>query len=634
MDDKLCDQAFAKFFISSGIPFRVIEDVRFRNLLTLYKKTKQAYPIPNRKKLAGPLLDEAVENGRTTLSDAIKKSKNLRTGLSLCSDGMTWLKVPWLNFVIVIAVGGATLVETVDCTARMQELGGDGKDGPFIAEKAIAAIERIGAQHVVIFFTDGAGNMVAAGAIVEQKFPWIIPGKCATHAINLFFSKVNGIPQVADLISKGKAINGWVLPHHVPRSLLRSYTEKFLGKELSPVVPADTRMGLVFVMLHRHLRLKTALQAMIKCPEFITNPAAVKQAMEAGVVAIIEDDGFWDSAAMLINALWPAMYLLRLTDSDHPTSGCLLHHYRLTKQRLEHRRNKEEAEAKAEEAARERGEEVPGGGGRQRLGYLSDVVEHFRQETHGVINCLHFAGYACNPAFWDVDVVTQTDVIDGLRQFARRVFGYLETEEEINEGPTNLVTLTMKQFDQFKTEKASFPVEAQSAADSMDHNDGRAAGQWWRLYGGGLKQLQKVAIKAVSQVRHYIVVEWQDLRAGPGGVGQGKGIRASSDPSGAVCRSVWKVSGISGSERSFKMQKFMNPKARARLGRERVSKLAAAHSALKLKDRLEDDDPPMELKRWREEEETLPPLVLVESDEFEAALATLMLQVRILLVLL
>ena len=44
MDDKLCDQAFAEFFISSGIPFRVIEDVRFRNLLTLYKKTKQAYP--------------------------------------------------------------------------------------------------------------------------------------------------------------------------------------------------------------------------------------------------------------------------------------------------------------------------------------------------------------------------------------------------------------------------------------------------------------------------------------------------------------------------------------------------------------------------------------------------------------
>jgi hypothetical protein len=91
---------------------------------------------------------------------------------------------------------------------------------------------------------------------------------------------------------------------------------------------------------------------------------------------------------------------------------------------------------------------------------------------------------------------------------------------------------------------------------------------------------------------------------------------------------VWKVGGIAASERGFKMQKFINPKSRARLGRETVAKLATAHSALKLKDRLEEDDPPKQMERWREEEALLPPLVLVESDMYEAALATLMLQVR------
>jgi hypothetical protein len=508
MTNKECDLAFAEFFISSGIPFRIVEDERFRHLLDLYRRTNGAYNIPNRRKMSGPLLDESVSKGQGTLQEAIKASKHQRTGVSICTDGMTWMKVPWLNFVMVTAGGGATLVGTVDCTERMQELGGDGKDGPYIAEQAVIMIERIGPQHVVVFFTDGAGNMVAAGNIIEQKFPWIIPGKCATHAINLFFGKVNTIPEVAGLISNGKAINAWVLPHHIPRSLLRFFTEKFLKKDLSPVVPADTRMGLVFVMLHRHLRLKPALQALIKCPEFVTNAAAVKQATDAGVIAIIEDEAFWDHAAMLINALWPAMYLLRLTDSDSPISGSLLHHYRLTLQRLQYRAKKEE---EAERDERE-GRQAASGGRHQRLGYVDDVVEHFQQETYGMLNCLHYAGYAVNPALWDEDVFSQPDVMEGLREFSRRVFGFLETQAEVDVGPTQLVSLTMQQFDHFKTSKANFSADARATADAMDPSDGRAAGMWWRLNGGLLPQLQKVAIRAVSQVRHKGVGNTMDAR--------------------------------------------------------------------------------------------------------------------------
>lgn len=55
------DRAWAQFFISSGVSFRIIDDPAFRKALSLTQALPQGYKPPGRKRLASDLLDAEYE---------------------------------------------------------------------------------------------------------------------------------------------------------------------------------------------------------------------------------------------------------------------------------------------------------------------------------------------------------------------------------------------------------------------------------------------------------------------------------------------------------------------------------------------------------------------------------------------
>lgn len=193
----------------------------------------------------------------------------------------------------------------------------------YVAETIISALKEL-PQRPTFLLTDGAAVMVAAYVIIEAALPGILCGVCTTHTLNLFLKEVGNIASIGDVIAVGKKVNLWLHEHHLPRGLLRKYTLEQLGRELAPVVPAETRFGLYFIMLHRLLRLEPALVAMVHDKKIKEDTkAATKEA-----VGVIMDKAFWSDAKKLVELLWPAMDFLRLTDSEKPYMGLVVDGWR------------------------------------------------------------------------------------------------------------------------------------------------------------------------------------------------------------------------------------------------------------------------------------------------------------------
>ena len=85
--------------------------------------------------------------------------------------------------VFAVSTRGAMFLNAMDCE-------GEVKDGPFIANILIQAIEQVGPQNVVQVITDNAKNCRAAGLLVEERYEHIFWTPCVVHLLNLMLQKI------------------------------------------------------------------------------------------------------------------------------------------------------------------------------------------------------------------------------------------------------------------------------------------------------------------------------------------------------------------------------------------------------------------------------------------------------------
>lgn len=76
----IIDRSVLKAFVMCGIPFRVIENPYFVNLL---KNLNSNYEIPSRERLSNNLLDEEAIRIEIKIKNSLEKAKNLTLGMKL-----------------------------------------------------------------------------------------------------------------------------------------------------------------------------------------------------------------------------------------------------------------------------------------------------------------------------------------------------------------------------------------------------------------------------------------------------------------------------------------------------------------------------------------------------------------------
>lgn len=520
------DRLLCEAWVANGFSFRSIEDPRLLKAIRAWVLAGPAYIPPKRKDLAGYLLDDAVGRVSERVMVSLEAAARTGGGATLVTDGMTHLRRPFTNMLVIHPSFGVLSLGVIDSTQHLGE--GGVKDAEYVAEQIAATISKLPAGSISLLVTDGASVMVSACSIVRVQHRTVAVVQCHSHRVNLLFKDVADIPAVALVLDKARKVALVFKNRERPRAVLVGETMSHNGRALGTVVGGSTRMGTHFITAHRNLRLQPALEAAVR-QQSIRALASVDEEVDE-VVGFIEDKTFWRDVALLVDLLWPAMLLLRLLDSDTPVLGVVEHAWR----RLVYKMESLKATVRwgdGSESERTISEEV--------VGAMRECV---RGRAQGFKD-IEYAAYLLNPGLWDVGVLTDDKAMDGFKKYCSDVVFSEDT------GSTRVVA-AQQQLVEYKQRTGAFAGADWTAAAAVGLT-GKALrpATWWTLNGYKAPELLMVAVKALSQ-----------------------------------------VASVGAAERGHKAHKFLHSKARNRLASDTASKLVTVHVALRTEDGLAEEE--------------------------------------------
>jgi hypothetical protein len=218
----IADQAIARCVYANGLSFNVVRSPYWRNMVRAVNEAPSGFIGPGYEKIRTTLLDDEVarvENAMLPIKDSW-----VETGVTIVSDGWKDARNRPLVNVIAVSTRGAMFLKAVDCE-------GEVKDGPFIANILIQAIEQVGPQNVVQVITDNAKNCRAAGLLVEERYEHIFWTPCAVHSLNLMLQKIGTkVEWIKKMYEEAQEIQMFVTNHHMTQAIFRQFSKLELLK--------------------------------------------------------------------------------------------------------------------------------------------------------------------------------------------------------------------------------------------------------------------------------------------------------------------------------------------------------------------------------------------------------------------
>ena len=373
-------------------------------------------------------------------------------GGTLISDGWTNVQNrPIINF-LVVTPDGAMFMDGIDTSGQI-------KDAEFIAAEVQKRIESLGPENVVQVVTDSAGNCVAARQNLAGKFKSVVFSSCAAHCLDLLLQYIGKLTWVKDVIAEGHDIVKFITNHQSPLAYFRSHSKLELLK------PGETRFASYFVMLIRLKETQDALQETVMDRDYkqwLSRPSRIKSIKTMGAVVTknVIDSRFWNSVSQVTSVCEPIVCLLRMVDGCIPCVGKIYWNmYKLDQDIL--------ASAILDQAQKNS---------------LSCFINSRWKMLH---TDLHSAGFVLDPEYRAFLQHENVEVISGFHAMIER----------IHAGDVAAQVRAIQQHSVYRAGQGLFarPV-AMAAGKEMP------ASQWWLAFGAHVPDLQKVAIRVLSQV--------------------------------------------------------------------------------------------------------------------------------------
>ncbi|KAL7200287.1 hypothetical protein ACSBR1_032251 [Camellia fascicularis] len=316
-------------------------------------------------------------------------------------------------------------------------------------------VDEIGEQYVVQVVTDNELALKAAGKMLMRKRKHLYWTACSAHCIDLMLKDIANKKSVAKVIEDGKTItnfiynSGWVL------DLMRKFTG---GREL--IRPAITRFAINFIAIESIVRYKQQLRAIFNSDEWKNSRwGKAKTGQPYNVKKIILGKEFWQKATELCKVHEPLVRVLRLVDGDEkPTMGFI-------------------------------SEAID----RAKLAIKRDC--HYYTEYWKIIDTrwsfqlhqdLYAAGYFLNPQF-QYGVTSSKEMIREVMDGLKKLITRLEPNMDAQVKATNQLLLFRDKHETFGTLLAQRAWKQSNPAE------------WWIIHGSCAPELQKIAVKVLSQ---------------------------------------------------------------------------------------------------------------------------------------
>lgn len=447
----LVDSSLARGFYSAGIPFNVINNSHFRHALTDIARFGAGFTPPSEYSMRTSLLAKEVKRIDTEMKSTVLADLNVMGG-TLVSDGWSNVKSkPLLNFLLVCPKGEVFL-DSVDTS-------GEDKTSQFVADSILRQINAVGSSNVIQVITDSASNCKGSWPIITAACPHVTCGPCAAHCLDLLLEDLQKIDWIKKHFKEGRETVNFITSHHKSLALFRQHSQLQLLK------PNDTRFCTEFVSHSRLLEVKDSLQETVVDKIYKTwlqNKCYRLTGIE--ITARILDESWWKTAGVLVQLCKPIVALLRLVDGGvaNPAIGKV--YFRMF--------------------------EIV-----QHVSATADVTEQDRHMITGFVNDrwkmlhtdMHSAGFVLDPEynFEGYAQSTNEEVMTGLCNILEKFY----PENVDKQG------VALQQLGQFRRGNGIFSRDmVKNAAKKM------AAHTWWSTFGGGVPELQTVAIKVLAQV--------------------------------------------------------------------------------------------------------------------------------------
>ncbi|XP_075659181.1 uncharacterized protein LOC142629075 [Castanea sativa] len=300
----------------------------------------------------------------------------------------------------------------------------------------------------------------AAGKKLMQKYGSFYWSPCAAHCIDLMlenFSDRRYFPIIHETIKKAKKITKFIYSHGQVLSLMRSdFTN---GRDL--VRPAITRFATEFLSLQCLTKFKKELRQMFTCDQWVESRYA-RDVMGKEVAALVlEDKEFWLQCQQIVKISEPLVRVLRLVDGDEkPSMGYLYEAMDKAKENIKARlKNKISA----------------------YIPFTSVIDARWDKQLHSP---LHVAGCYLNPGiFFRPSFKKQKEITKGLLSTITRLVPDPDEQDSLS-----------SQIEAYKKALGDFGMPM-----AIRQREKLNPVAWWEQFGNDTPELQKFAIRVLSQ---------------------------------------------------------------------------------------------------------------------------------------
>uniref|UniRef100_A0A5B7CBF9 BED-type domain-containing protein n=1 Tax=Davidia involucrata TaxID=16924 RepID=A0A5B7CBF9_DAVIN len=440
------DMAVAKFMYDAGIPFSASNSYYFQKMADAIAAAGPGYKMPSYHSLRGKLLNRSVQDAGE-LYHELKKSWEV-TGCSVMVDRWTdRTDRTVINFFVYCPKGTVFLksVDATDITKSSEEL----------LSLFDSVVQEVGPKHVVNFVTDTAPSYKAAGKALMGKYRTFFWSACSAHCIDLMLKEMGEMDDVKEVLAKAKQItrfiynNAWVL------NLMRKRTG---GRDI--VQLAITRFASSFLTLQTIVSLKGPLHQMFTSATWMHSTFS-KQRAGVEVAEIVVDLHFWSLCDRTLKVTKPLLTVLHLNDcEDRPSVGYIYDAMEKAKKNIILAFNNKESDYSP---------------------YLNVIDRVWQEELHSP---LHAAGCYLNPSIFYNPTFSTNKVIQK---------GLLDCIETL-EPNLNAQVMITSHINFYEDAVGDFgrPV-------ALRGRESLAPATWWSLYAADYPDLQRLAVRVLSQ---------------------------------------------------------------------------------------------------------------------------------------
>ncbi|KAI3990270.1 hypothetical protein MKX01_037609 [Papaver californicum] len=439
-----------RFFFANGIDFSAANSSTFEKMIhALVGVGSTTYKVPSCDDLKGWILEGELKAMREHVQEVVCSWGS--TGCSILLDGWTDEKGRNMINFVVDSPQGPIFMKSADFSESIGDVDA-------MISLLSGVIEEVGVQNVVQIVTyTTAGSMEAVCKQMTEKYKSIFWTVCASHCIDLMLEKIGILGTERGVLGKAKTITKFIYSHETVLKLMKEHTRGF-----DIVSSSRIRSMMPFLILETIESQKNNLWKMFISPEWknLTLASTADGRMVADLVT--GEPSFWTEAEMLVKASTPLIRSLHLLNGEdsRPQLGYIYKTMDQVKETIKTMYKGRKAEY-------------------QPFWTVIDGI--WDDKLHSPI---HAAGYYLNPGlFYFKDFCADDRVKAGLLCCIVRI---VEDEHE-----QDLIAL---QFDEYRKASGAF-----GDGGAVDQRAKITPAKWWSLYGGECPELQRFAIRILSQ---------------------------------------------------------------------------------------------------------------------------------------